>query len=489
MKWMLLITLVAAAPLFGASSTTTTTSSALSELALPSNTRQPLKLLERTAQFIAHNSYDVDCGRNLWPQGLPQELKELLDKTYWKTATNIKTFDLSEPISSSVLSPNSQFICSVPAHESTYCIKNAFTGELIARLSCPEGSAINSVNFSSDSRLVCSISNDNAIRVYDVKTGSLLHTLIGHTDVVYSAKFSSSNFEICTASKDGTVRVWNLLGEKLPRTISAETNPIHFAEFSPSGNKISLISSNGDVRIHDLVTGNLLHTLRNHHNFITTVLFTKFSPDESTILSVSANGRVLVWNTNTGKLLAKLISFTNTNNSIQFSPNSKAICFISKEGNAQLIESQNGELIAELSIPSALTHSVKFSPDGSKICMVFDNNNLCVWDVFTKNLLIKFTGHKNRIFNTSFSDDGNTIFSSSADFTIKAWGHEQLLEKHEAIQALTNRINAQIQNPALAYGEKLYSEMNIEHALAIQPSYLKTIALKAKNWLLMLSNS
>jgi WD40 repeat protein len=48
------------------------------------------------------------------------------------------------------------------------------------------------------------------IRLFDVKTGELIHQFDGHRNLIISLEFSSDGKRLLSASKDGTAVVWDV---------------------------------------------------------------------------------------------------------------------------------------------------------------------------------------------------------------------------------------------------------------------------------------
>lgn len=69
-------------------------------------------------------------------------------------------------------------------------------------------SAVTSLVFNSDSTLLYSASYDQTIRIWDIKTGTLLQTLEGHTDRVTSLSIHPNGKLLLSGSDDKTVRLW-----------------------------------------------------------------------------------------------------------------------------------------------------------------------------------------------------------------------------------------------------------------------------------------
>ncbi|HBY05489.1 TPA: hypothetical protein DEG75_00910, partial [Candidatus Dependentiae bacterium] len=60
-----------------------------------------------------------------------------------------------------------------------------------------------------DGSKIVTASLDNTAKIWDVSTGTLLHTL-NHTNWVNTAFFSPDGLKVVTASDDHTAKIWNL---------------------------------------------------------------------------------------------------------------------------------------------------------------------------------------------------------------------------------------------------------------------------------------
>jgi len=64
------------------------------------------------------------------------------------------------------------------------------------------------VAWSPDGRCVASASYDETVRLWDARSGQLLHTCVGHTSYVRDIAWSPDGIRLVSASSDKTVRLW-----------------------------------------------------------------------------------------------------------------------------------------------------------------------------------------------------------------------------------------------------------------------------------------
>ncbi|MEG3895593.1 MULTISPECIES: WD40 domain-containing protein [unclassified Microcoleus] len=264
--------------------------------------------------------------------------------------------------------------------------------------------------------------------VYGVKERNRLE---GHGDVVWGLGFSPDGETIASSSVDKTVKLWRRDGSLLA-TFKGHTNSVACVAFSPDNKTIASASLDKTVKIWQ-TDGSLLATLTGHTNSVTSVAF---SPDGQTIASASTDKTIKLWKTD-GTLLRTIEQFAPVN-WLSFSRDGKIIAVASDDGSVKLWSS-DGKLIANLwhsenRQPSKI-YTVSFSPDGETIASGGEDTTVKIWSIAalkhpaTENstrakkgeLLTTLRGHSKWVFGVSFSPDGQTLASGSADGTVKLW--------------------------------------------------------------------
>jgi WD40 repeat protein len=82
-------------------------------------------------------------------------------------------------------------------------------------------------------KILCSGSDDNSVRLWDVHTGREIRTLEGHQDSVMSVAFSPDGKTVASGSSDSTLRLWDIAsGQNLAILFAT---PDGWVAFTPDG--------------------------------------------------------------------------------------------------------------------------------------------------------------------------------------------------------------------------------------------------------------
>jgi WD40 repeat protein/DNA-binding SARP family transcriptional activator len=111
----------------------------------------------------------------------------------------------------------------------------------LAGPNCCAHPASRGVAWSPDGRLIAASSHGTA-RLWDAETGTVRHTLLGHTGLVHSVAWSPDSSQLVTGGSDGTARVWEIspkaVRERWSLSALETKSGIVGVAFSPDGSRV-----------------------------------------------------------------------------------------------------------------------------------------------------------------------------------------------------------------------------------------------------------
>jgi len=120
----------------------------------------------------------------------------------------------------------------------------------------------NRCSISHDDRLVVTVANKNALNIWEVSSGTLVHTLRGHTDKTCSCYFSKDDSFILSTSVDATVRIWNTRTATLVKTLTdSEGHRVESCCITNDGKTIVACYMDQYLKVWDVESGNCRRTL------------------------------------------------------------------------------------------------------------------------------------------------------------------------------------------------------------------------------------
>jgi small GTP-binding protein len=275
----------------------------------------------------------------------------------------------------------------------------------------------NSAAFSPDGNTLASGSNDNTIKLWDVKNAKLIRSLEGHSDSVRSVVFSPDGNILASGSNDNTIKLWDVKNAKLIRSLEGHSNSVRSVVFSPDGN-ILASSSDRIIKLWDVKSAKLIRSLEGHNYSVQIVVF---SPDGNILASGSYDHIIKLWDIKSAKLIGSLEGHSNSVRSVVFSPDGNILASGSYDNTIKLWDVNNAKLIRSLEGHNYSVQIVAFSPDGNILASGSNDNTIKLWDVKSAKLIRSLEGHSDSVQIVAFSPDGNILASGSNDNTIKLW--------------------------------------------------------------------
>ena len=282
------------------------------------------------------------------------------------------------------------------------------------------GSAIHTIAYSPDGKMLASGSWDETIRLWDVATGEHKHTLTEHASNVYSLSFSADGRTLASGSNDGKIRLWDAATGLYKVTLEGHGSRIYSIVFSPDGKTLASGSEDSKIRLWDAITGLYKVTLEGHG---ASVYSLAFSPDGKTLASGSEDSTGRLWDAVTGQHKQTLTGHTNSVTKILFILDGLTLASESSDGTIRLWDAVTGQHKQTLTGYTHSGRSVSISPDGKMLANISrnSNNEIQLWDLVTGQHSQTLTGHTRNVTQVLFSPDGKTLASGSEDSIVRLW--------------------------------------------------------------------
>jgi WD40 repeat protein len=280
-------------------------------------------------------------------------------------------------------------------------IWNARTGEL-QRMVKVEDERMLSLAFSPDSKLLAT--GSEVLRVWEVETGELLHTLLDpgvhplsitsvceggqYPAEIFTVAFSGDGKLLVSACPDTlTACIWNTESWTLEHTIQGYT-----VSFSPDG-KYAVIPSNKyrTIQIYDTSTWQLQSTLETNGRQVYPSII---SPD-SKIIATIAGRETELWDVNDGKAMKLFTDPARQVSTLAFSPDRRVLISGAKKCSLRVWDLESGDCLLILEHEDGVRDpwnvngvrcdppamEVTFADGGAKVAVAFPDESVRIWDV------------------------------------------------------------------------------------------------------------
>jgi centriolar protein POC1 len=176
---------------------------------------------------------------------------------------------------------------------------------------------VKSVDFSCDSRLIVTGSDDKTVKIISVADKKLVGTLTSHTNWVKCVRFSQDAKLIASASDDKTVKLWDVNKRILNYTFNNVHNGvINAVRFHPDNSLIGTACFDKKVRLFDVRSKQLVQVYDQHKKPVTSLAF---HPQGVFLASTSFDETVKIFDLRNGKILYTLTGHEGASCSVNFS--------------------------------------------------------------------------------------------------------------------------------------------------------------------------
>lgn len=273
------------------------------------------------------------------------------------------------------------------------------------------GHFITSLSYSPTGITIITTSNDNTIRIWNVRSGKCIKKIKNDCNVDY-AIFGRNDNQIMYVSKEKDINIRELDYEHPKQMFKTQTS-IKQVVFSQDSNLILAVCNN-TILLWDAISGIFIRKFNGHGDIIDSAVF---NSKGDTIISSSRDKTIRFWDVSTGKC-SYIFPQTESVKSIILSKRNDTLIILSNEGTIRLWDFRFKREKGLVKLPKYYVGSIIVSPD-SKYFAIESGKTIQLWDIETLKCLRKL--ELSSIMNCVFNNASNKIIASDEEGYIIIW--------------------------------------------------------------------
>ncbi|MDB5334834.1 MAG: repeat-containing protein, partial [Planctomycetaceae bacterium] len=277
--------------------------------------------------------------------------------------------------------------------------------------------AVQSVAFSRDERWLVTCGTEGAICVWDVASGQRQIEITPRTDPALAVAFAPDGKLLATGHNDETVKLWQPSDGKLVATLKGHLSGVIALSFSHDGQTLASGSRDLSVRLWDVASRQPRTSLTGHAKAVTAL---DFSADDRTLISASLDGTARVWETVTPAPFVEWTGHRDRILALAFSPDGRMLASSSKDMTVKLWDRGTGQIRHTLERVHRVRRIV-FTRDSKLMLTASEDRSVRLWDPATGKQLNMLTGHQGQVFGMDLAPDEQSIVTASDDHTLRLW--------------------------------------------------------------------
>lgn len=266
---------------------------------------------------------------------------------------------------------------------------------------------------------------DDPCILWDLRTGQVNKTLIGHTYNVTSIAIAPSGLKAVSSSDDKTCIIWDLESGKAINIFTGHAETVKSVAVTPDSKWAISGSGDGKIMLWDVETVQAIKTFVGHSAAVGSVDITG---DGKNAISCSADKTCIVWDLEARQAINTRNVCTDTFHAVATTPDGKralsgswgTVDFYSRDSLGKVLilwDLAEGKPIAFFNVMCSKIMSLAITPDGNRAVIGSDMHDCIIIDLNTGQTLNNLKGHSYHIFAVAIAPDGKSVLTGSRAWT------------------------------------------------------------------------
>lgn len=390
-------------------------------------TANALDDVEEQRKFAISNANDAERRRKeaVAARNLADEQKQLAESRMYTSKLRLADTEWEHGDRSVAISVLKTCEMSMAGWEYGY-LHQKFQSQ-IRNVLTPHADSILCLDFSPDRESIASGGDDNCVKISNIESGVVLHSLHGHSDFIFDVDFSTDGRLLASCGADKLIKIWDTSTGKEIRSLAGHSDKVSGVAFSNTGKLLASCGWDKTVRLWSVDTGELIRVFTGHTSSVNCVLF---SPDSRSVASSGA--KVHVWDVASGNETHQLSAGKLGVRCLAFDGSGTKIVGGSYDKCLYLWDLSGEEEPRKLSGHENFVMSVDFSNDGNRILSGGWDKSVRVWDYKYGEQALQLNGHTEVVSAVCFDGADNLIASAGEDKSIIIWNSDG--ERNSSVQ-------------------------------------------------------
>lgn len=242
---------------------------------------------------------------------------------------------------------------------------------------------------SEDRSYLVSGSQDGTGVIWDLKTGTPLHTLIVSGEQIWSLAASPDGQSVAFGTGDSKIVLFNPWTGDKQATLTGHEGRIWNIAWDPSGRQLASCDDKGAVMMWNIEKGSIVHSMKSDPNDL--VLGTvAISPDGKIVAFTSRRDRIYLHDAKSGARIDIIPDLNEEPQTSAFSPDGKMFATAGADKLITIRSTGNWQIIQELGGHTASVKAVRWSGDSERLFSGGDDKQIIEWSVKSGEVLQKF---------------------------------------------------------------------------------------------------